>query len=31
MILLITKMLEIDERERFSFQDIEKYIKENYI
>ena len=30
MIYLITKMLELDERERFSFQDVEKYIKENY-
>ena len=30
MIRLICKMIELDERERFSFGDIEKYIKENY-
>ena len=30
MIYLITKMLELDERERFSFQEVENYIKENY-
>ena len=30
MISLICKMIELDERERFSFGDIEKYIKENY-
>ena len=27
---LIVKMLEFDENQRFSFEDIEKYIKENY-
>ena len=30
MIDLITKMLEFDEKERFSFNDIQKYIQENY-
>ena len=30
MIKLICKMIELDERERFSFEDIERYLKENY-
>ena len=30
MIKLICKMIELDERERFSFSDIERYINENY-
>ena len=31
MIKLITKMLALDEKEMFSFGDINKYMNENYI
>jgi hypothetical protein len=30
MIDLVIKMLDFDEKKRFSFQDIQKYIDENY-
>jgi hypothetical protein len=30
LINLIVKMLEFDEKQRFSFEDIQNYIKQNY-
>jgi spore coat polysaccharide biosynthesis predicted glycosyltransferase SpsG len=30
IIELISKMLELDERKRYSFEDIDKYLNENY-